>query len=231
MNSHAARLREQISQLTERECGHCKRVLPRSAFTGKVWIKSQCKECARMIRSTGTPVKDLPGEEWRAVDGYDNKYWISNLGRVKAHFAKRQKLLKINRRIQYPRVFLTDSEGKSKQWYTHVLIAYAFLGPRPDGHQINHIDGNGQNSALSNLEYVTPSENIKHAFRLGLNRPMQGTLHPKSKLDEQKVRRIRRATKRGELPALAREYGVHESVVYRVAKRQTWVHVSDEDAA
>ena len=44
----------------------------------------------------------------------------------------------------------------------------AFVGPRPALHETNHIDGNKANNALSNLEYVTKSENTIHAVRLGL---------------------------------------------------------------
>ena len=42
----------------------------------------------------------------------------------------------------------------------------SFVGPRPEGHEINHIDGVKDNNALSNLEYVTPLQNRHHAFRV-----------------------------------------------------------------
>lgn len=48
------------------------------------------------------------------------------------------------------------------------LVAAAFIGPREPGMCINHIDGNKHNDSISNLEYVTPSENQKHALRIGL---------------------------------------------------------------
>ena len=67
------------------------------------------------------------------------------------------------------RLFVTLSKnGKYKPTKVHKLVAAAFIGPRPEGLEINHIDGDHQNNAASNLEYCTQSENMKHAVRLGL---------------------------------------------------------------
>lgn len=48
--------------------------------------------------------------------------------------------------------------------YIHGLVAEAFLGPRPEGYQVDHKDGNRSNNHVSNLEYVTHRENIKRAW-------------------------------------------------------------------
>ena len=51
----------------------------------------------------------------------------------------------------------------------HSLVLAAFSGPRPQGLVANHINGNKLDNRPCNLEWVTPSENIRHAFRTGLN--------------------------------------------------------------
>jgi hypothetical protein len=56
-----------------------------------------------------------------------------------------------------------------KQRYVHDLVARAFLGEKPKRHTVNHIDGIKTNNNLQNLEYVTYSENNKHARDNGLN--------------------------------------------------------------
>ena len=58
--------------------------------------------------------------------------------------------------------------GKQKHFYVHRLIGNAFI-PNPESKpQINHIDGNGQNNHVSNLQWVTAKENIQHAYDNGL---------------------------------------------------------------
>jgi hypothetical protein len=61
--------------------------------------------------------------------------------------------------------------GEHKTLLAHKLIAEAFLGPRPDGLVINHLDGSKANNAPSNLEYCSSRENTLHALRLGLAKP------------------------------------------------------------
>lgn len=59
-------------------------------------------------------------------------------------------------------------EGKRYNLLLHRVVAQLFIGPCPDGMVVNHIDGNKRNPVWTNLEYVTLSENQKHAIRLGL---------------------------------------------------------------
>jgi hypothetical protein len=60
--------------------------------------------------------------------------------------------------------------GKGKKHLLHRLLAEAFI-PNPEGKpQVNHIDGDKANNALSNLEWVTQSENQAHAYRMGLQK-------------------------------------------------------------
>lgn len=60
---------------------------------------------------------------------------------------------------QYGRVALSVS-GKYYDRYIHQMVAETYLGPRPDGMVIDHIDGDINNNSASNLEYVTREENI-----------------------------------------------------------------------
>ena len=62
-------------------------------------------------------------------------------------------------------------EGVVYQRPVHSLVCEAFIGPKPDGHEINHKDGIKAHNGVENLEYCTRSENAAHAIALGLRTP------------------------------------------------------------
>ena len=68
----------------------------------------------------------------------------------------------------YPVLQLPAISQRYRWRRIHVLVAELFLGDRPDGMQIDHIDGDKSNNCLENLEYVTPKENTIRASNLGL---------------------------------------------------------------
>lgn len=70
----------------------------------------------------------------------------------------------------YRCVCLSPQPGKQKTCYIHRLVAEAFI-PNPHNlQQVNHIDGNTKNNHASNLEWCTPSENVKHSYKIGLHK-------------------------------------------------------------
>jgi len=106
------------------------------------------------------------------VDGLE----ISNLGRIK----KPYKIA--NKQGKFGGESIT-SYGASEKNYCdvkknknrkklHCLVWECFNGPIPKGLQVNHIDNDKVNNRLSNLELITPSENIKHNYKTGnINTP------------------------------------------------------------
>lgn len=63
---------------------------------------------------------------------------------------------------------VTEKGGKRKMVLLSRLVAELVYGPCPEGYEVNHKDGNKLNNHPSNLEYVTPKENISHALKTGL---------------------------------------------------------------
>lgn len=119
------------------------------------------------------PLPDNPGEEWRPVVGYEGIYEVSNVGRVRSvprvDAAGRVRAPKIKAQTLsngYPMVLLYK-DRKQRAARVHVLVAEAFLGPRPPGLVVNHIDHDKTNNQTENLEYVTQLENIQAAVRAG----------------------------------------------------------------
>lgn len=113
--------------------------------------------------------------EWRAVVGYEGVYEVSNQGHVRR--IGRAKGTQVGKHLkpawslkrQYTTVILCRA-SKKKMATVHSLVAEAFIGPRPEGWEINHKDGHKLNNDLSNLEYVSKSANALHAVDLGFHR-------------------------------------------------------------
>lgn len=114
-------------------------------------------------------------EEWRPVVGYEEGYEVSNLGNVRSldprHYLK-LKNLKSNK-DGHLRVWLSKN-SKKRAFFVHRLVAFAFIDNPDKKPIINHIDGVPFNNEVSNLEWCTHSENVRHAFDLGLNTPHCG---------------------------------------------------------
>ena len=92
-------------------------------------------------------------------------YEVSESGIVRN--ARTGKILKQKQNYGYMYVAL-QIDGKAHQRRVHRLVALAFI-PNPDNKsEVNHIDGNKANNHISNLEWCTPSENLKHAYKTGL---------------------------------------------------------------
>lgn len=117
----------------------------------------------------------------KSVIGYEGYYEISESGEVwgiermvvsdKGLRTIRGK--KMNTRINndgYVSIAL-NKNGKTKTTFLHILLAKAFI-PNPDNKpEINHINGIKTDNRLENLEWVTHSENMKHAYKMQLMKP------------------------------------------------------------
>lgn len=171
-------------------------------------------------------VVSLPNEIWLDVVGYEGFYQVSNLGRVKSFYRGKVHLLKYQLDSQGYVIVTLSKGGKQKGCKVHVLVAQAFI-PNPENKPfVNHIDGNKSNPHVSNLEWVTQSENMKHAFRIGLKKPAAGAKSGKSKLTEKDVRYIREHYKKGShqygLKSLAKKFNVATVTISRIVKHRCY---------
>lgn len=119
----------------------------------------------------------------------------------------------------------------NRRYLLHKLVAQTFI-PNTDRRktQVNHIDGNRNNNAVSNLEWVTPSQNVNHAYKTGL-KSNTGELNPISKLTEEVVVDIWRLAKQGHRPtAIIRmlKLNVCRTAVSRVTNGKNWAHVTSK---
>jgi hypothetical protein len=174
-------------------------------------------------------------EEWRAVVGFEGRYEVSNLGRVKSLKRKvairHGKTRTVRERIVavcfrgyggYPRLTLSkpnDLGGavNSVSTTVHTLVLTAFVGPRPPGAQCRHLDGNPTNSKLGNLCWGTVKENAADRVR---HASSAGSRNPKSKLREPEIARIRNTP--ASVTELAKLFGVAKSTISRARRGLAW---------
>ena len=103
--------------------------------------------------------------EWK---NYNDRYSVSSEGNIRNDITN-----KILSGSPNQKNYLLVDVGLSRKnrdcRAIHTIVAELFFGSRPEGFQINHKDGDKRNNRVSNLEYITPSENILHSLEHGLN--------------------------------------------------------------
>ena len=119
-------------------------------------------------------------EIWKDIENYENLYQISNLGRIKSLCFNKIKILKPHNNRGYYDVTLYKN-GKHKQHKIHRLVASAFLINNEQKTCVNHKDGNKTNNNVDNLEWVTPKENVIHAYKNNLHKKYCGSNHSNAK--------------------------------------------------
>lgn len=126
-------------------------------------------------------VEPLPNEEWRDIVGWEGFYKVSNLGRVKSEprvveFRDgrkrfyRGKLIRDKRVGTGYRCVSLFRNCFNEDMYVHRLVATVFLDNPNNLCDINHVDGCKANNVVENLEWCSRSENIKHAYDIGLRK-------------------------------------------------------------
>lgn len=136
-------------------------------------------------------------EVWKKINDYPN-YEISNLGNLRRYFKTTgyKNLKGCVKSTGYMQDELRDINNNKIYKFRHRLVAEVFLNKSSELLEVNHIDGNKLNNKVDNLEWCTPSENIKHSFKIGLKNFL-GEENPRSKLTKAQVLEIRELAKKG----------------------------------
>lgn len=120
-------------------------------------------------------LEDLPGEVWRDVVGYENKFMVSNMGRVKMLERKvlANKSIKtikehiLNQYVTekgYLCVHLWSNNTK-KQEFVHKLVLSSFYREKYNDEECNHKNEIRSDNKLYNLEWITHKENLNYGNR------------------------------------------------------------------
>jgi len=139
----------------------------------------------------------MTNEHWIPILGYEGLYEVSDFGLVRSitrsvktkggkQRISKGHVLRITVNSGYATVQLSRS-GKTKTFKVHRLVATSFIPNPLDLPEVNHIDGNKLNNVIANLSWCTKSQNVQHAYDMGLMIPPRnrlgfcGKLNPSSK--------------------------------------------------
>lgn len=171
-------------------------------------------------------------ENWKPIIGYEGRYEISDLGRVKSYYYRgfKRKIPRIingciNPSTGYRQVELSDKNAKPKTWFIHRLILLAFVGKPPTtSHLVAHNDGIRTNSILSNLRWATGKENEA-------DKKLHGTIIRGEKMynsifKEKDILKIRSLLSSNVTQTeIAKIYKVNKGTIQSIASGKTWKHV------
>ena len=176
-------------------------------------------------------------EIWKDIPGQEGRYQVSDRGRVRS----------TERVIQYPayelatglkraasaRVFqgkdlkpgtcdkfghCSVAIGRGNSQMVHSLVALAFLGPRPEGHDVAHLNGDGSDNRVENLAYTSRSVNNQHVVYHGRRLLTVADIH---------ALRARAALgfSHGAKTQVAKAFGISLSFMGDVLKGRCYAHV------
>jgi hypothetical protein len=165
-------------------------------------------------------------ENWKQIPTVQ-AYEVSDLGRVRrlkpACRTRPGNVIKgIQSNCGYRQCLLAIEPNKYRLFLVHRLVLLAFVGPSPL--HVNHKNGIKTDNRLNNLEYVTRSQNQRHAIDvLGQYR---GTGNGRSKLTDRDVLEMRRLRAEGMKQSdLVARFGVNRNMVQRILYRKAWTHI------
>jgi hypothetical protein len=182
-------------------------------------------------------------EAWKAIPDFPG-YEVSDQGRVRSFWRKGKRgqgngrgansvLSSTPQRILNPSIVKGDyrritlcKDDRKHNFFVHIQVLNAFIGPCPPGLEGCHNDGKPANNSLINLRWDTRSSNQLDRRKHGTVTCQLGEKNRSAKLIPENIIEIRKLVSQGyRLKEVAEKFGIAESNVCQIAKRKTWTHV------
>lgn len=162
-------------------------------------------------------------EIWKDIPGYEGHYQASNLGNIKSLKQKSERIIKPAPDMEGRLKLSLYQNGTKEHFKVYTLVALTFIGERPEGYDVCHIDGDFSNNNLSNIKYDTKSQNRVDMYRYG-------SKNVRGKLDIEEVLEIRRLYKTGKYYQyqIAEMFNIQQSTVGRIILKKTFPWLNDD---
>ncbi|QFR23087.1 NUMOD4 motif-containing HNH endonuclease [Schleiferilactobacillus harbinensis] len=163
-------------------------------------------------------------EIWKDIPGFEGRYRASNCGRIKSvdrvqktargvrHY--KEHLLQPGQYVRSGHVSVVLGHGENGS-PVHELVALTFIGPRPPGADIRHLNGNPRDNRVVNLAYGTRTQNILDVYSQGKN------WKSLSVSDVQEIRRLIKSGKYSQRK-IAYMYQVSENAISSIKHKRTF---------
>jgi hypothetical protein len=172
-------------------------------------------------------------EEWRPVPGFEDRYDVSNTGKVRSwaksgghSFRRAEEPRAVAIKVDaggYHGVFLYRRK-KAHHRFISRLVLEEFVSPPPKGLEAAHINGVPGDNRLSNLQWCSRAENESHKREHGT--VLRGSRHHQAVLNEANVLEIRAMHEAGATTKeLAQRFQVHANTIRSVVTRKKWRHL------
>ena len=221
---------ERVGQADKLKTAYAKKCKKRH-LRGKIYPRGTI-EPVKALGLTEKPQQGLRGEVWKWVHeapGFEDikpGYQISNDGKLRnwitshGNWLDNPKLLKPGEALgRYQATLAVVGKRRSRRVLVHSLVAAAFIGPRPPGAMIRHLNDIGTDNRLENLAYGTYQENAIDRVR---NRRSGAVL------TDQEVRSIRHRCKDESFEQVAEELNVARDTVRRAALGLSYKHLNEQ---
>lgn len=187
------------------------------------WLKRKYEDVrqayAALMKCYPFDTTDIDGEQWKPIAGYEN-YHVSNFGRVKSFKSGKPKILKPQLTPNGYLLITLYNADEHKQLLIHRLVAEAFV-PKPEGKcEVNHRDGVKFNCHVSNLEWLTPAENVQHAYDTGLSKAGEDAYQ--AKFTDEQVVYVRSNPDGLTQTRLAEMFGVRQTAISAIQLGKTF---------
>lgn len=187
----------------------------RSKATQRRVLEEAKRAYKALIAHYPLTIEDIDGENWKDIAGYEGDYQESTYGRTKSLKHGKIRILKPFLQGEYLYVELhKDGAGKTVQ--VNRLVAETFIPNTDNLPEVNHRDGQKYNNHVSNLEWVTHAQNMRHAVDTGLQVVIQGEDHKKAVLTNADAAYIRENPDGLTGVELAKRFGVSPLIISNI---------------